>query len=499
MSIFSNSFKPKLNLGLESFNQEEINTPEQTDNTDITQDDNTPETPQDDDTTTVDVTDPITDEPIGEPVPDPSVDTEADQVPDPDAAEPFVAEVDTTDVIIDTDTGEVVDEEELEEGPDEDDEETEEERELDQIISEEYAIESLNTEVSQLMQTMNVIDLHGVTPSTIGVMQITGLLSSTALETIALESFKDSTKAEADLALESLGEKVKEKSAAMSAKVLKVFQSTGERISSVIKPLWDKVDALAKKVGTKTWNAAQYAGKTVKAHPYATVVAVITAIAAVAGIILFSGKSMPAAGAKPEALTAFNKRVSDMISGIKWPFGKVSASVDGGKLKTVVEGVAGGAPTEAIDKLKWNQAAIKSVTGQLDRALTAIKGAGDHLGNRGSAIAKSVGDFATTTGNTFKVYTDDFVNRTEKLSEEIDNSTRFKDLADKDMPYLSDAKIFGKAGGLVAYVTYISLIGVAIYKLIKFIVVGGIKLIIRTFRALGSLVSGSAPAEEATA
>jgi hypothetical protein len=500
MSIFANSFKPKMNLGLESLdtdlNQEE--TAIQTEPTVVEQVEETPvvqteETPAQDDTGTeddgvVDVTDPVTGEPIGEPVTDPSTDTEENPIVNPEAPAPFVAEEDSSEVIIDTDTGEVVDEEVLEDPIEDEDDETEEERELDQLLGEEFAIENLFNEIHTLSNASVAVENFGVSPSSIAIMQITGLLSSTALEHVGCESFADATKIEADLAVESLGEKIKEKSAAMSAKVLKVFKDTGEKISGVIKPLWNKATALVGKVTSKVWDASKVAGAKIKAHPYATVVAVIGAIAAVAGIIAFVGGNMPVAGAKGEAIASFNKRVSDMINGIKWPFGKVSASVDGGKLKAVVEGGLGSATTDSVEKLKWSQTAVKSISGQLDRALKAVQGAGDHFSERGSKIAKSVADFSKDVGSAYTSTNEATNNHLSSIARA--NMEKGQSLG------RSFASPLVAAGGIMVVTTALT---IGIWKLIKFIVLGGLKIILGTFRALASLVTGNAKTEEATA
>jgi len=470
MSIFANHIKIAKEAAVESLNPEV----EQ----EVTQD------------AVVDVTDPLTGEPVGAPEIDPNVEPTPNDTPE--APTDIVAEEEPVeDAVIDTDTGEVAPETEEEEELDtaEDDAESEEEAALNQLIGEEAGIEALFGEIQQLSDARMAIENFGVSQSSMAIMSITGLLAGTSLEAIALESFADAGKAEADLALEALNDKAGEKSAAWSAKVLSVVKGGASKVAALVTSLFTKIGSVVKTLTSKAWDATKATGRVIKAHPVKSVLAIIAAIAAVAGVIAYATGNFPAAGAKGDAFKKFNEHIVGLINKIKSPFGKVEAYAEGAhstlKVRWAQDSSGGFVKTLVKDSdydpktLGWTQSAVKSVSGQLDRVLKLIQSSIGHFGERLTKIASS----AKSVG---KDGLDVYMAHNEAGNNAIGATMRAKLDEGKSFRHVAAAGVVGVAG-LFAVVTAMSMV---IYKLIKWIVVGGVKIILGTFRALTSLVSG---------
>lgn len=280
-------------------------------------------------------------------------------------------------------------------------------RDLDTVEDEAEEIEALDMEMSQLMQAGMAIEQFGINPTALAIGQATGLFNSTALESLGLESiqFHSGKDAESHMALEAIADKIKEKAAKWSAKILSVAKGAGEKILKALGALWDKIEGSVKFLASKSWDAAKAAGRTVKAHPIKTVLAMIAAVAAVAAIVAFAGAGMPALGAQGEAMMKFAKELAGKITKIKLPFGKVAASVkDSGQLlfeynpgEALGSAAQYASKAETVSKLGWTKSAVSSVASQLTKAWTALKTGWGALSARAVKVATSTKDLASGT------------------------------------------------------------------------------------------------------
>ena len=328
-------------------------------------------------------------------------------------------------------------------------------------------------ELAQLSNAVVAIESYGVHPSTIGVLQATGLLNGTALESIGLESFTVSKPgdAEANLALEALGEKIKEKSAAWAAKIVSVVKGGTEKLLGMLKAVWNKVTAGAKA-------AAGGIKSTVSAHPYATVAGAVAAIVAVAGVVAFATDKFPAKGGKPEAFKKFTESLGDRLGKIKWPLGKVEHSVSDDGMKLLVNYTPSSSTAlmvvdQPAEKLGWTKAGVTALTGQLNRAWTSISGALGKFATKATSFATGVKEFAKDSGKAWNsvALATDAAGRAHMQSE------------------LESGKSIGRAyagvlGGAVLFYAQITAISLIIYKLCKWVVKGALNLVAKTFRAI---------------
>lgn len=361
------------------------------------------------------------------------------------------------------------------------------ERELDMVEQDDSDIEMLNTEMLQLLNAGVAVESFGFNPTAAAIMQTTGLLDGTALQSLGLESISVSSgdDAESMMALEALGEKMKEKAAQWGAKILSVVKNSGEKILGALTPLFDKIGGLVSKMSAKAWDKTKTAGAVARAHPYTTIAAVIAAIAATAGIVAFVASGAPAAGAKVEVLKSMLNAVKDRITGIKFPGGKITAALSKGGDRLILgfEKAAGVAKEAALSTLGWTQPAIKAINGQLDRAWGAVKMSWNALSTRTTKIATSVID---TSGQVVMGGIG-----TGVAAANMAGGTAVKVLpATKAGGFV--AKMVGNQVGFAAGSAYImSIVGIvaAMFRLTRFVVVGGFRMIAGTFRALMPKVS----------
>jgi hypothetical protein len=313
----------------------------------------------------------------------------------------------TTDVKVDADDTDATFKNEI--GDDEDESDYDDADSVDrEIDNDSNDIEMLSMEIEQLSQTSIAIESYGMGPSTAAVMQITGLLNGTALESVGLESFSAPVPGDAEsmMALEALGEKIKEKAASFAAKIVNVVKAGGQKILAIITSVWNKVQSLVTTLASKTWDAAKSVGQTIKAHPYKTIAGVVAAIAAVAAIVVYCGGA-PAMSANINVVKAFmTKLASDISTKVKWAGGSVKATLNEagtkimlavGDAKVAVKGAASTASSTV------SNAASSAAKGAKDLARTAYQ-AGDKAVDAAKAgastAASAVKGAAATAGKT---------------------------------------------------------------------------------------------------
>lgn len=388
--------------------------------------------------------------------------------------------VKTTDTDVEVPTGDHGEEPEIS-GPeddievDADDSTVDFDQELDQLDQESFAVEGLMQEIGMLADTSMAIENFGFNPTAAGIMKATGLLNGTALESLGLESisFTGGTHPESQLAIESLGEKIKEKAAQLSAKVLNIAKNSGEKIMAVLNPLWNKIEETTKSLTSAAWDKTKMAGATVRAHPFATVAAVIAAVAAVAGIVAFMASGAPASGAKVDAMKSFLGKVAGDISKIKFPGGTIKAAVNSAGTRVVTTFVASKDVAKAVaaDSLGWTANSVKVMQGQLGRAWNLIKHAWSALGTRAIKLA----------GSAVKGY--------ETVVEGSANATikgASKVLGNSTAGTVGSHFLGGVAAGIAGHAYVTAIVGAVLtaVHLTRFVVVSGLKMIAATLRAI---------------
>jgi hypothetical protein len=238
-------------------------------------------------------------------------------------------------------------------------------------------LENLSSAIAKLSSSYTAIESFGISTTSAEILRITGLLSSTALDKIALENNvpECGDSLNSSIALEALAEEIKDKAARWSAKLLSMSKKTGEVLSKVITPVWEKIKKYAELAKEKIANnpAVQY----VKTHPYETIFYAITAIVTIYATVSFAVQAYPALTAPDSALIAFNKNLVNKLRMIKLPWGKVYTKVtmDGKVVMCEVIPEAGKklVKTGSAKDLGWTRGSIDSI---LNLSSKAFSGAG---------------------------------------------------------------------------------------------------------------------------
>jgi hypothetical protein len=344
------------------------------------------------------------------------------------------------------------------------------------------AIEQLGLDMDQLAGAAIAVESFGINPTAMGVMQAVGLLDSTALSSIALESvsFVDGEHAESQLALEALGEKIKEKAGAWSAKILNFTKDIGSKALDVITGLWDKVSGLATKLGAAAWDKTKAGAAVVKAHPYKTLAAVAAAIAVVGGIVVFVAGGAPAVGAKVDVVKNFLKTIVEHVKKINFPGAKITAALNeaGTKISVTATKAGGAVKAASLDALGWSQTAAKSIQSQLGRVIGQVKTGWAAVGAKATKLGTAVVSGSETVAN--GVLTTAV--GASAMGDAVGKSAALKLGASARV-----AKFAGSVNGSMVGAGYFAYLGgllVALYHLVKLVVVGGLRMVAATLRAI---------------
>lgn len=350
------------------------------------------------------------------------------------------------------------------------------------IDADEQEIELLDAELRMLTDSAIAIEQFGFNPTTAAIMQTTGLLNGTALESLGLESItvSDGESAESQLALESVLGKIAEKTTQWAAKILHVAKMSGEGVLSVLTPLWNKISGMVTSIGEKAWDKTKAAGAVVAAHPYATIASVIASAAAVAGLVAFVASGAPAVGAKLDVLKSFVSTVREHLGRIKFPGGKLVAklSESGTKIMVTFEKSKDAVKSAALSSLGWSQTAVKAMSSQLNRAWDALQQSWKALGTRSMKLVRGAGELTKEV----------FVGG---AAVGVVGASAGKQLATKVVGTSKAGRTVSAVAGYAAsrvvtsayFGAIISLIGL-MFRVTKYVVVGGFRMIAATLKAI---------------
>lgn len=381
---------------------------------------------------------------------------------------------------------------------DEDDETIEAEMAvMEEVESDMAMIESLGQEMAMIENSIVAIESYGINPSAMAILQTTGLLSDTVLEAVGIESlgYAGPKSDETAIALEALSDKADGKKTSWAAKIVSMATTVGSKVMGVLGSIWNKITGVTKAVAGYTWDKAKAGAAVVKAHPYKTIIVIVAAIAATAGIAAFVGANLPATmsatgatGKGAEALVKFSESVASKVNAIKWPFGKVAAEVTekGSMALTVTSNVAAPEAT-ALAKTGWTATVFNGVSSALGRAWNGIKGSGEAL----SAGAAKFGKFAQNNAATSS-----FKSTWKSFSKtEGTNLNRAVRIGLAKGTGAGAAAYAGTTAATFAYFTIgastIKLVFGLMFKVVAF----GLRVIYGTMKAIANAVMGSKPAE----
>ena len=201
---------------------------------------------------------------------------------------------------------------------------------------------------------------YGLTQSALAILKSSRYYNDTALSTLGLEAIDPSHD---EIALEAIGNDIREKSAQWSAKIIGFFNDGTKAITEKISSLWDSVKAKIEPFTTAAWDAAKSAASVVKAHPYKTILIALAAVASAFAVVSFVGTSLPVGAVTNGKMQSFMLRLQTAYSNINLPAGKMKtiASMDGrlvlATIETAEKPIVGG----SVASLGWTLNTAKAI------------------------------------------------------------------------------------------------------------------------------------------
>jgi ElaB/YqjD/DUF883 family membrane-anchored ribosome-binding protein len=249
------------------------------------------------------------------------------------------------------------------------------------------AMESYSFDLTRLLGAHNALESYGSDPAAMGVLSACGLLASTALDGVALESygFDKPSGDETKMALEALGEKIKDTTAKWAAKIVSMTKTAADKVGSILDAVWTKITQTADTLLSKTWDKTKEATAVIKAHPYKTIAIAVGTVIGVCATAAFVASKISGAYANETALESFQHAVQNKVNALKWPFGKITtvATRDGKSFKCVVETVEQ-YDSASAKALGWTKATVKSVIDNLKDVKGLMLKAFYHIGKTAS-------------------------------------------------------------------------------------------------------------------
>jgi ElaB/YqjD/DUF883 family membrane-anchored ribosome-binding protein len=285
---------------------------------------------------------------------------------------------------------------------------------IDRLNRDQADITHLQDELGQMMNSLVALETYGSNPASLQLLRNAGWLAGTSMDAIALESFSHDTPdgVESAMATEALASTIAATLDRWSARILSFVKNMLGKVTDMFSSLWTKISTLGQQLTSKAWDATKAAGRTIKAHPYATVMAALVAAAAVTGVVSYVVTGTPVPRAGQEAMKAFLSKVKTMVGAIKSPFCSVSADLvkDGNGIvydMDKVEALAKLNNTPA--KLGWTQSAVKSVLNKAGMIWSELKTSLGKMGGKIISCLKFVdavgGDMPEVAKNTVKEHT----------------------------------------------------------------------------------------------
>jgi gas vesicle protein len=321
------------------------------------------------------------------------------------------------------------------------------------------AFDKLGRELMSIQGAMDAISAYGINPTSLHILKSSNLLTTASYQQIALESFPTEKEGglESVKALEVLSDSFKEKAAQYSAKILSITTQAASKMWTIVEQIGSKISALIKDMGDKAREETKAVGREVKAHPVKTCVAVLAAVASVAAIMIYSASNLPGAGQSREVYKLFTSKINGMINKIPNPFGKVASMVDdASRFRVDVVFPARAASSIPVEKLGWNYHAAKAIGVHVNKTLASLKTGFNMFGSKLYSGAQSAAKTAFKTAESVK----------SSVPRHVYNLTGSSEAA--------HAASFA-AGGI--YFGMLISLAYAIWRLVKTIVVGGLRLV----------------------
>lgn len=249
------------------------------------------------------------------------------------------------------------------------------------------SLDALDSEFNLLQGFTKAMDVVGYAPDLIPLAGATQLLSETSV--LALEAYAPGDVAATEALVGAIAGKVKE----WAGRAVQTVKNTGSKLKSLLTGMMSKIQGIMSTVHQKASSAINYAKQTVKAHPYATIVAALTAALAVGGVIAVAVGAIPTLGVTA-SVGGVTQALVNAVAGIKWPFGSFSVvtSKAGSGMRLVYTALknAPSAAKESLQSLGWGTNSLGSLSSKASGVTGMVTNSVSSLGNAFSKAATSL-------------------------------------------------------------------------------------------------------------
>ena len=241
---------------------------------------------------------------------------------------------------------------------------------IDRLASDVDALDSLEQELVNMAVAHDYLQCFGLTPANYSFLTAVQLLASTSVGTIAMESLStnEGIDENTQIACEALSASIKEKAAAWGAKILSFANKAATSIMRAFTPIITKIASAGTTLGNATWDAAGAAGRTIKAHPYKTIMITLAAVAAVVGVVMIVSSGLPIGTVTNGALRSFVDKFNSLVQKVKMPGVKLlNKALPGADVSIAqIQSVETIAPvSDSVGALGWTKNAVKAIGAQV--------------------------------------------------------------------------------------------------------------------------------------
>lgn len=202
------------------------------------------------------------------------------------------------------------------------------------------SITAMSDHIDTLHNVYEQIAKNGCDKTSFIILSKAKMLSSSASEVMASESFSNDNEDLQSTALEDLKTSISEKMREWTTRILNFVKNVGTKVKEFLESVWNKVSESFSKARSFSSEKIATAKKSFESVDMKTLVKVAAGIAAVAGIAAIVLSFMPGDYANESKLKSLIYRVSDAMKKVRVPFTKnpiVTVTENGLKMGVTIE------------------------------------------------------------------------------------------------------------------------------------------------------------------
>ena len=236
-----------------------------------------------------------------------------------------------------------------------------------ELSVENYLPEDVSSDLEALVQYSAAVEAYGASEAMLELGWRNNLLSCCCM--VGIEAVDEGDPEKSSTVHQGILRKFSDKLKSWVGKALEKIHDFGSFITK-------KVTGFVSGITSKLKGAQ--IGEKAKAHPFVTVMAVVSMLALGATAITLGGEALAGVFASAEGTAPIAVRIAGLFNKVKSPLGWLKATANGGKVKVVIEraeGVAEGVATEG----GWAAGKLGQFSGAISQGFKALLTAGGSI------------------------------------------------------------------------------------------------------------------------